>query len=180
MQEKTRAILISWVYKQHERSCFCLSELRFSSESGVYSYHSTWSISRGNVYSHLLSICNVLSMGSLIVNSKDGNEQRTSTMRLNTEWRATRVSLILLFNQCHSNLNLGLVGPLSDRPKICLTWIRHIPVTELQKLHTSNAKVSPIAEGCPIKLFKANGRTDGRTKGNPISPFRNFVATGDN
>ena len=119
-------------------------------------------------------------MGSLIVNSKDGNEQRTSTMWLNTLSGGPKESLILLFNQCHSNLNLVLVGPLSDRPKISLTWIRAIPVTELQKLCIRNAKVSPVAEGCPIKLFKANRRTDGQTKGNPISPFRNFVATGDN
>ena len=30
-----------------------------------------------------------------------------------------------------------------------------------------------------LKLFKADGRTDWRTEGNPISPFRNFVATWD-
>ncbi len=31
-----------------------------------------------------------------------------------------------------------------------------------------------------LKLFNGNGRTEWRTEGNPISPFRNFVATGDN
>ena len=43
-----------------------------------------------------------------------------------------------------------------------------------------NAKVSPVAEGCPLKrAYKRGGCYDGRTEGNPISPFRNFVATGD-
>ena len=53
-----------------------------------------------------------------------------------------------------------------------------------------NAKVFLVAGGCPrkiknikfrqylLKLFKGNGRMDGRTEGNPISPFRNKVARG--
>ncbi len=71
--------------------------------------------------------------------------------------------------------------------------------SQFEKLHTRNAKVSPVAEGCPIKRTFIRGgvvsykpesysrctdgrtdrQTDWRTKGNPISPFCNFVATGD-
>ena len=55
----------------------------------------------------------------------------------------------------------------------------------IKKLHTRKAKCPPSLIACAknadfIQGERTDGQTDGRTKGNPISPFCNSVATGDN
>ena len=50
-------------------------------------------------------------------------------------------------------------------------------------LCTCNAKVSPVAEGCPKRRrgnCYAGVKVNGRTKGNKISPFPNSMRRGDN